>query len=328
MDTNLPLPTTLLSRLRAPSRAGEIQKPETTVTMIAAQTGWQKLDVRELWKYRELLGFLIWRDVKVRYKQTVLGAVWALLQPVMMMIVFTVFFGRTARVDTDGVPYPLFVFAGLLPWTFFATAITSAASSVVSAERVITKIYFPRILIPFASVGAVLVDFAIAGAGLALMLVYYQTPVQSQLLWLPAIVVLIGLAAVGIGTLLSALNVLFRDFRYVVPFLVQLWLFATPTIYMDTRSATCPPAATVPAHSATAECAAGDGLLVETVTTAAEWVFKANPMTGVVAAFRACVVGRPIALGPLAFSAAMIGISTMIGCCYFRNVEDSFADVI
>src|SRR6266699_479109 len=219
-----------------PSHVGRdsAQLPEHLVTIIRPSTGWQLINVRELYRYRDLLFFLTWRDVKVRYKQTLLGAAWAILQPLMMMVVFTIFFGRMAKVSTGNLPYPIFAFAGLLPWTFFATAIANAGNSVVGSERLVTKIYFPRLAVPFAAVGAAIVDFCIAFAMLAMMMAYYLmkgAPIHigSALLMAPVIFALIVLAATGVGTLLAALNVAYRDFRYVIPFLVQLWLFATPT---------------------------------------------------------------------------------------------------
>ena len=203
------------------------------LTVIAPHRGWQLINIAELWKFRELLGFLIWRNVKVRYKQTLLGAAWAVLQPLLMMIVFTIFFARMARVNSGGFPYPLFAFAGLLPWSFFSTAISQAGNSVVGSEKMITKIYFPRLAVPIASVGAALVDFAIAFGMMVVLMVWYQVVPTLAILTVPLVVVLIALAAIGVGTMLAALNVAYRDFRYVIPFLVQLWMFATPTVYMQ-----------------------------------------------------------------------------------------------
>jgi lipopolysaccharide transport system permease protein len=275
--------------------------PEISRTIIRPASGWQLVNVAELWRYRELLYFLTWRDVKVRYKQTALGAAWAILQPVMMMVVFTVFFGRLAKVPTGDVPYPLFVFAGLLPWTFFSTAIANAGNSVVGSERLITKIYFPRLAIPFAAVGAALVDFAIAFGVMIVLMLWYHVMPGPRMLLVPGLVLLLTLAAVGVGTLLAALNVAYRDFRYVIPFLVQLWMFATPSVYM----------------------AAGAG-----GSTLTRWLLILNPMTGVIAAFRAATLGNPIAWGQLAISSAIIAALCVGGCLYFRKVEDSFADVI
>jgi lipopolysaccharide transport system permease protein len=259
------------------------------------------INVAELWKFRELLAFLVWRDVKVRYKQTLLGAAWAVLQPAMMMVVFTVFFARMARVPAGDLPYPLFVYAGLLPWTFFSTSIANAANSVVGSERLITKIYFPRLAIPFASVGAAVVDFAIAFGLLVAMMLWYGVMPGPAILLVPVLCVLFALAAAGVGTLLAALNVAYRDFRYVVPFLVQLWMFATPTIYMD-------PAAN------------GAGPF--------DLALMANPLAPLVAAFRAAVLGGPIPWIPLAIAAAASVTMFLAGCLYFRRVEDSFSDII
>jgi len=239
--------------------------------------------------------------VKIRYKQTVLGAAWAILQPVMMMIVFTIFFRRMAGVSSGDVPYPLFAFAGLLPWTFFASAIGNAGNSVVGSERLITKIYFPRLAIPFASVGAALVDFLIAlGLLLGMMLWYGILPGAGALLSL-ALFGAIVLAALGMGTLLAALNVAYRDFRYVIPFMLQIWMFATPTLYMQPS-----------AESA--------GRLQTFMTL--------NPMNGLIAAFRNAVLGNPIAWSQFGTSAAIALVMLLAGCLYFRKVEDSFADVI
>jgi lipopolysaccharide transport system permease protein len=270
-------------------------------TIIEPPKGWQLINARELWQYRELLGFLTWRDVKVRYKQTLLGASWAILQPAMMMVVFTIFFGRLAQVPTGDVPYPIFVYAGLLPWTFFATAIANAGNSVVGSERLITKIYFPRLAIPFASVGAAVVDFCCAVSLLALLMLWYGVAPTSGLLAVPLIFALIALAALGVGTLLAALNVAYRDFRYVIPFLVQIWMFATPTVYMQPES------------------------------NGAGWIdtlLALNPLTGLVGGFRAAVLGDPLPWTAIGTSAAIVAAMFVAGCLYFRRVEDSFADII
>jgi lipopolysaccharide transport system permease protein len=271
------------------------------VTVITPPRGWQLVNVRELWQFRELVFFLTWRDVKVRYKQTVLGAAWAVLQPAMMMVVFTIFFGRMAKVPTGGLPYPLFAFAGLLPWTFFATAVANAGNSVVGSERLITKIYFPRLAVPFSAVGAAVVDFAIAFLLLVAMMAYYGVVPGVGFLLVPAIFGLITLAALGIGTLLSALNVAYRDFRYVIPFLVQLGMFATPTVYMQ------------PDDRASGSLRA---------------ILALNPMTPLIAAFRSATLGGPIPWGPTGLAAALVAIVFLLGCLYFRKVEDSFADII
>ncbi len=289
--------------LQKPSGREEAAAADVLFTVIRPETGWQAIGWRELWRYRELLYFLAWRDVKVRYKQTALGAAWAILQPGLMMVVFTIFFGRLAHVDSGGLPYPLFAFLGLLPWTFFATAIASAGNSVVGSERLITKVYFPRLLIPFASVGAALVDLAVAFSMLAVLMLWYGVPPTWGWLLAPAILGLLTLSALGTGALLAALNVAYRDVRYVIPFLVQLWMFATPTVYMHLGGSPGQPAAN-------------------------EWLFYVNPLTGLIAAFRAALVGSPIPGLALFWSGGAALILFVVGCLYFRRVEDTFADII
>jgi lipopolysaccharide transport system permease protein len=278
---------------------GDASAPNRTV--IEPPRGWQLVNVQELWRYRELLFFLCWRDVKVRYKQTLLGAAWAILQPGLMMVVFTIFFSRLAGLPSGNIPYPLFAFAGLLPWTFFATAVANAGNSVVGSERLITKIYFPRLAVPFATVGAALVDFVIAFGLLAvLMAAYGHAP--SWNIWLaPFIFLVIVLTATGLGTLLAALNVAYRDFRYVIPFLIQVGMFATPTIYM------------LPTGH--------EGRAMQTLLVA-------NPMTSLIAGFRASVLGGPIPWEGLAVATVLAVVIFVLGCLYFRKVEDRFADII
>jgi lipopolysaccharide transport system permease protein len=275
------------------------------VVVIRPPSGWRVVNVTELWRFRELLFFLVWRDVKVRYKQTALGVAWAVLQPLLMMAVFTVFFGRLAGLPSGDVPYPLFAFAGLLPWTFFATALASSGNSVVTNERLITKIYFPRLTVPFASVGAAAVDFAIACGLLLLIMAGYAVrgyPVGPgwSVLLAPLAFLFIALAAAGFGTLLAALNVKYRDFRYVIPFLVQFWMFATPTVYMQ------PPA--------------DDSSLYA--------LLNLNPLTGLVATFRAACLGTPIPWLQFGLSAAFVTVVFVLGCLYFRKAESDFADLI
>ena len=281
------------------------------LTVITPPTGRTLVDVAELWRFRDLLYFLAWRDVKVRYKQTALGAAWAVLQPAMMMAVFTMFFRRMAGVSSGDVPYPLFAYAGLLPWTFYSTAVAAAGNSVIGSERIITKVYFPRLSVPFAAVAASVVDFIIACGLLGILMAYYGV-VPSRNLWLaPAVYALIVLAAAGVGTLLSALNVAYRDFRYVMPFLLQVWMFATPTVYMQ-----------VAAPSAAVE---GGGYAGREILRAA---LALNPMTGLIGAFRSTVLGGPIPWASLAGSAAVSAAFFVAGCLYFRKVEDQFADII
>ena len=278
--------------------------PQAALTVITPPTGRTVVDVGELWRSRDLLYFLAWRDVKIRYKQTVLGAAWAVLQPAMMMAVFTLFFRRMAGVPAGDLPYPLFAYAGLLPWTFFATAVAGAGNSVIGSEKIITKVYFPRLAIPFATVAASVVDFAIACGLLAALMAYYGVMPAGSVWLAPLIFGVIVLAAAGVGTLLSALNVAYRDFRYVIPFLLQVWMFATPSVYMSVSGPSKP----------------GRGVL--------QAALALNPMTGLVDAFRASVLGGPISWGSLAGSAAFAAALFVAGCMYFRKVEDRFADII
>src|SRR5438094_2420351 len=247
------------------------------VMIIEPQSGWRLLDWKELWAYRELLYVLTMRDIKVRYKQTVLGFAWAIIQPFMMMVVFSVFFGRLANMPSDGFPYPIFVYAALLPWTFFANSITSSANSLVGSANLVSKVYFPRLIIPLSSVGSGLVDFAIAGGILLLLMVYYGVGWTANLFIVPILVIAAAFTALGVGTFLAALNVAYRDFRYVVPFLVQFWMFATPAIYMQ---------------------------LGEQTPAGVKAILTLNPLNGLVAAFRATTLGRPLPWGELAISFA------------------------
>jgi lipopolysaccharide transport system permease protein len=271
------------------------------VTVIEPAKGWQLINFRELWQFRELLAFLVWRDVKVRYKQTLLGAAWAVLQPAMMMVVFTIFFGRMANVPSGDLPYPIFVYAGLLPWTFFSTGISNAANSVVGSERLITKIYFPRLAIPFASVGAAVVDFAIAFALLLAMMVWYGVMPGTAIFLVPVLCAMLAMAAIGVGTLLAALNVTYRDFRYVVPFLVQMWMFATPSVYMKPE---------------------GDS------AGRLEYILAINPLVPIIGSFRSAVLGGAMEWGPLVLAGLATAVIFLAGCLYFRRVEGGFSDVI
>jgi lipopolysaccharide transport system permease protein len=270
-------------------------------TIIEPARGWQFINFGELWRYRELLFFLTWRDVKVRYKQTVLGAAWAILQPAMMMVVFTIFFSKMGKMSSGETPYPLFVLAGLLPWFFFSTAVSNGSNSVVGSERLITKIYFPRLAVPFASVLAAVVDFLVAMALLFVMMLAYGFAPSWNIFLAPVIFSIIVLTATGLATLLAALNVTYRDFRYVIPFMIQIGLFATPTIYM------------LPTGS---ESESFRLLLI------------ANPMTSLIAGFRACILGGAIPWFGLGVAFVLAGAVFVFGCLYFRKVEDRFADII
>jgi lipopolysaccharide transport system permease protein len=260
----------------------------------------------ELWAYRELLYFLVWRDVKVRYKQTALGAAWAILQPLMTAAVFTIFFGRLAGIASDGLPYPLFSYSGLLVWTFFAQGLSQSSNSVVGSAQLITKVYFPRLVIPIAAVLSGLVDFAVALPVLAIMMWHYGIWPGVAVLMVPLLALLALVAATGVGLWLSALNVEYRDVRYVVPFLVQLWLFVTPVIY---------PASTLAPRLQRLGLPA--------------WLWGINPMAGVVEGFRWAMLDAPTSPGSLIAASTVTGLALLIsGTYYFRRVERSFADVV
>ncbi len=270
------------------------------VTIIQPPRGWVSLSLNELWEYRELLYFLVWRDIKVRYKQTVLGAAWAVLQPVMTMVVFSLFFGMLAKIPSDGVPYPLFAYAALVPWTFFAYAMSQSADSLVGSANLIKKVYFPRLIIPLASVMAGLVDFAIAFVVLIGMLLAYGIMPTIHVVWLPMLVLLSLITALGVGLWLSALNVRYRDVRYTLPFLTQFWLFATPIAY---------PSSLLP-----------EGWRA---------LYGLNPMVGVVEGFRWALLGTDTAPGPVIIISSVTTLAIFLGgLVYFHRMEESFADVI
>lgn len=272
----------------------------TEVTWIRASKGWSVPDLRELWRYRELLYFLVWRDVKVRYKQTALGAAWAILQPAATMLVFSLFFGRLAKVPSDGVPYPVFAFTALVPWTLFANGLALSTQSLVQGQNLLKKVYFPRLAIPLAAVLSGLVDFALAFAVLVGMLAFYGIAPGARALWIAPLLLLALATSLGAGLWLSALNVRYRDVGYVVPFLVQLWLFATPIAYPSS-------------------------LLEEPWRT----VYGINPMVGVVEGFRWALLGTGSAPGgALAVSSLAAAALLAGGAFYFRRLERTFADVV
>lgn len=277
------------------SQAGAYVTPDLPLVRIQPSTSWSKLQPGELWAYRELLYFLVWRDVKVRYKQTVFGAAWALLQPLLLMLIFTFFFSRLAGIKTD-VPYPLFAYAGLLPWVFFAHAVTNSGYSLIVSTNLITKVYFPRLLIPMAAVAACLVDLAIAFVLLVVLMIYYQVGPHVELLLLPLAVALLTLVSFSVGSLLSALNVKYRDIRYVMPFLIQIWMFASPVIYP--------------------------------VPNRWRWLLALNPLTGIIESFRAAFLGLPTDWPTIAISAAITLVLLFIAVVTFGRMERGFADVI
>jgi lipopolysaccharide transport system permease protein len=255
--------------------------------------------IRDLWAYRELLFFLTWRDVKVRYKQTALGAAWAILQPLFMMIIFTIFFGRLANVDSAGIPYPLFALAGLVPWTFFSNAITASGNSLVGSANLITKVYFPRLIVPTAAMLAGLVDFLLAFMLLVLLMIYYQVSLTTNVLLLPVLILMTALFGLGVGTWFSALNVKYRDVRFALPFLIQLWLFVSSVIL---------PSSSLPAKW--------------------RWVLLFNPMSGIIEGYRSALFGLPFDWTAIGM-AALLTIGVLIYSIYsFGRVERSFADII
>jgi len=267
---------------------------------IEARRGWQFIDLKELWRYRELAYFLCWRDIKVRYKQTVLGALWAIIQPFFSMVVFTIFFGRMAKVPSDGIPYPIFVYSGLLAWTYFSNALSASGNSLVGSSNLITKIYFPRLIIPGAAALAGLVDFGIASLVMAGLVFYYHFVPGSGILLFPYLVCFTFLLAMGAGLWLSALNVKYRDIRYAIPFLIQMGLFITPVIYP-----------------------------VSILPNKWQWILYLNPMAGLVENYRACILGQTsINWSVLAISNIITLIILLSGMFYFRRMEKTFADVV
>jgi len=270
------------------------------VIRIEPSKGWVALQLKELWAYRELLYFLVWRDVKVRYKQTALGAAWAIIQPVFTMIVFSLFFGRLGKIPSDGLPYPLFSFAALVPWTYFSHGLSQASNSLVGSANLIKKVYFPRLSIPIASVASGLIDFALAFLVLLGMMLYYGIFPGIQLIWLPLLLLLTLITSLGVSLWLSALNVHFRDVRQMIPFLTQLWLFATPIAYPSS-------------------------LLSEPWRT----LYSINPMVGVVEGFRWALLGTDTAPGPMIIVSSLAAVAILVsGTFYFRRLEKTFADVV
>ncbi len=281
-------------------RIGPVVSGEIPVTIIRPSRGWISLNLRDLWEYRELLYFLIWRDVKVRYKQTVLGAAWAIIQPFFTMVVFALFFGKLAKIPSDGIPYPIFSYAALVPWTFFANGLSQSSTSLVASANLIKKVYFPRLVVPISAVISGGVDFALAFAVLMGMMLFYGVVPTAAVIWLPLLLLLALVASLGVGLWLTAMNVQFRDVRYAVPFLVQAWMFATPIAYPSS-------------------------LLDEPWHT----LYGLNPMAGVIEGFRWALLGTETAPGPIVFVSALVAVGLLIsGAFYFRRMEKTFADVV
>jgi lipopolysaccharide transport system permease protein len=278
---------------------GKAETDTPVRALIEPARGWEALQLGELWKYRELLYFLTWRDIKVRYKQTALGALWAIIQPLLTMVVFSVIFGQLAGLPSEGIPYPIFTYTALLPWQLFAFSLANSSNSLVGSQNLVSKVYFPRLVIPIASVLPGLVDFAISFVVLLGMMAFYQVPLTIRVLSLPLFLVLAIVTALGVGIWLSALNVEYRDVRYVVPFLTLFWQYATPVAYSSS-------------------------LIPE------KWrvLYGLNPMTGVVEGFRWALLGKGDVGNLLLVSVAIILVLLITGLAYFRRMEASFADVI
>lgn len=268
--------------------------------VIAPSSGWRSIDLREVWEYRELLFILVWRDIKVRYRQTLLGVLWVVAQPLLTALIFTVLFNRVAKIDAGaGVPYSLFVMVALVPWSFFASGVSASGNSLIGSAHLISKVYFPRVIVPAASVLSGFVDMAVTLALVIVMSVVYRAGVPPQIVFLPVAIIVCALFAFGIGLWLSALNVEYRDVRVVIPFLLQLWMYATPVVY---------PLRVVPEKY--------------------RWVALINPMTAIVEAFRAVMLGGAIPWLQLGYSVAVMAVVLVSGAFYFRRMERLFADVL
>lgn len=281
------------------SRKPDNDLPDKPVVVIEPRRRSLAINLHDLWQYRDLIYILTLRDIKVRYKQTVLGILWAIIQPLFMMIIFTLFFGRLAGIPSDGIPYPLFAYAGLLPWTFFSNALNSSGNSLVGNSSLITKVYFPRMIIPIAAVGSGLLDFVIAFGLLVLLMLYYGIGFSPNVLILPILALLTALLAIGVGMWMSALNVKYRDIRYALPFLIQLWMFATPIIY---------PSSLIPDKW--------------------RWLFTINPLTGLIEGYRSAIFGKPFDLVSLGISIFIIFVVLIYSAYTFRQMERSFADIV
>ena len=294
-------------RSQAPSAVAEppggnsfATQPISDVPLIVIEPprAWRALNLREFFAHRELLYFMIWRDVKVRYKQTALGVVWAVIQPLFTMIIFTIFFGRLAGIPSDNFPYPVFAYAALLPWTFFNNAVVNSGNSLVGSSHLITKVYFPRMIIPAASVGAGLVDFVIAFIVFVVLMLYYGIVPSWQVVMLPPLLLLVTLLALGVGMWTSALNVKYRDVRYALPFIMQLWMFVSPIIYPTS------------------------------MLKHWQWLLALNPLTGIIEGFRSALLGRPFDWFSLGLSTVITLAMLAFSAYSFRSMEKRFADIV
>jgi len=282
------------------SKLSSLDLETLPVTRIEPSKGWVSLKLHELWEYRELLYFLIWRDIKVRYKQTVLGAAWAIIQPFFTMVVFSIFFGRLAKVPSDGIPYPIFSYCALVPWAFFANGLNQASNSLVASSNLIKKVYFPRLAMPIASVLGGIVDLVLAFIMLVGMMFYFSMAPTINVFWLPFYLMLAFVTSLGVSLWLSAMNVQYRDVRHIIPFLTQIWLFATPIVYPSS-------------------------LLSEPWRT----IYGINPMVGVVEGFRWALLGTKTAPGPMVIVSSLVALGLLVsGALYFRRMEKTFADVV
>jgi lipopolysaccharide transport system permease protein len=275
------------------------QLPDEPLFVVEARRSGVHFSLKEWWVYRELLYFLIWRDVKIRYKQTLLGGAWAIIQPLLTMLIFTLIFSKVAKIDSNGIPYPAFAYAALLPWTFFANAITSSGNSIVGSAHLITKVYFPRMIIPVASVCAGLVDLAVAFPMLVALMFYYHTGVTLNILLLPLLVLLTTVLAIAVGTWLSAINVKYRDVKFAIPFIVQIWMYLSPVAY---------PSSVVPA----------------------KWrvIYSLNPLVGIIDGYRSALFGRAFDWKSLGISVAVTLAFLVYSLSQFRKMEKSFADIV
>ncbi len=273
--------------------------PEEPLVVIEPGGVWVAVNFRDVWNYRELLYFLVWRDLKVRYKQTVLGVLWVVMQPLLTTLIFTVFLGMLARVPSEGVPYALLIFTGLMPWAFFSSSVVSSGNSLVGNAHLVTKVYFPRMIIPMASVAGRLVDFGIAFIVLAGLMVYYGVPLTSNLLVLPVLVALVTLLSLAVGMLLSALNVLYRDVGIILPVAVQLWMFVSPVVYSSSL-----------------------------VPEKWRWLYALNPLVGIIDGFRSAVLGFPLNWLALAVTLISTVVLLVYSAYLFRRIEKSFADFV
>ena len=273
---------------------------DVPVLRIKPSVGWVSLRLSDLWLYRELLYFLTWRDIKVRYKQTVLGVLWAILQPLLTMLIFTLIFGRVAKIPSDGIPYPLFSFSALVPWTLFATGLSQSSNSLVTSANLIKKVYFPRLAVPIATILASAVDFCLAFAVLLIMMGFYRVAPTIHVIWLPFFLLLTFCTSLGVDLWASAMNVKYRDVRYVIPFVVQFWLFATPIAYPSS-----------------------------VLSKRWQLIYGVNPMAGVVEGFRWALIGKGTAPGPMLAVSALISLTILVtGAFYFRRMEKTFADIL